>query len=202
MYLKICFLILFPVFVTFSSRAATYYVSNAGNDANSCTSPGQSWKTLEKVNGFSPLPGDRILFNRGDEWFGSIVVNSSGTPDKPLVFGAYGSGNKPAVSGLIELKNWEYSGGGIYKCHFKFINDVNLLVINGHIQHMGRYPNTGFLSYEKVDSIASVIDRELPNTPDWTGAEMVIKNNNWTISRNRIKGHSNGKIWELLNFKN
>ncbi len=194
MVIKFCFLILFPVFFFTASRATTYYVSVAGNDANSGTSPEQSWKSLEKVNDFSPLPGDQILFNRGDEWLGSIKVNSSGTPDNPIVFGAYGSGEKPVISGLVELRNWEYSENGIYKSKFNFNNDVNLLVINGHLQHLGRFPNTGYLSYEKVDNTISVIDRELPDIPDWSGAEMVIKNNNWTISRNKITGHSNGKI--------
>ena len=36
-------------FLPTSSLAATYYVSNSGNDANAGTSPETAWKTINKV---------------------------------------------------------------------------------------------------------------------------------------------------------
>ncbi len=59
-------IILFSVYV----NATNYYVSSSGNDANSGTSESSPWKTLNKVNSFTPKPGDQILFKRGDEWTG------------------------------------------------------------------------------------------------------------------------------------
>jgi len=58
-------------------RATTYYVAAAGNDSNVGTDTGHPWKTVAKVNGATFLPGDLILFNRGDAWYGtSLTVQS------------------------------------------------------------------------------------------------------------------------------
>ena len=51
---------------------ATYYASAAGNDANPGTAPAAPWRNLERVNAETFRPGDRILFNCGDEWNGSL----------------------------------------------------------------------------------------------------------------------------------
>ncbi|MBK6283798.1 MAG: hypothetical protein IPF54_15125 [Draconibacterium sp.] len=67
------------VLFSFTVNATIYYVSNSGSDSNSGTSESLSWKTLTKVNSFTPKPGDQILFKRGDEWSGTITVKSSGT---------------------------------------------------------------------------------------------------------------------------
>ena len=68
-----------------------YYVSNSvGNDSNSGLSANAPWKTLKKVNGNSFLPGDAVLFKRGDSWNGTLVPTSSGEAGKPILFGAYG----------------------------------------------------------------------------------------------------------------
>ncbi len=70
---KICRLLLTSVIILFSVyvNATNYYVSSSGNDANSGTSESSPWKTLNKVNSFTPKPGDQILFKRGEEWTGS-----------------------------------------------------------------------------------------------------------------------------------
>src|SRR5690554_1445367 len=72
-FLAILFALLF-----FNSNATVYYVSSSGNDANPGTSEALPWKTLAKVNNFTPSPGDQILFKRGDQWSGNISVKASG----------------------------------------------------------------------------------------------------------------------------
>src|SRR5690606_41902316 len=59
------------IFLNYSVSATNYYVSTSGNDSNSGTSESAPWKTLTKVNSFTPKPGDQILFKRGHEWTGS-----------------------------------------------------------------------------------------------------------------------------------
>jgi hypothetical protein len=93
-------LVLIVVMCTYSLSAKTYYVSNSGNDSNPGTSDSLAWKTLAKVNSFTPKPGDQILFKRGDTWTGTLTVKASGTSVAPITYGAWGEGAKPVITGL------------------------------------------------------------------------------------------------------
>ncbi len=81
----------------------TYYVSNAGNDANDGKSESAPWKTLEHVNLQQFRPGDQILFKAGDVWDGSLKLrNTSGTKEAPIIFDKYGSTDpdiRPIING-------------------------------------------------------------------------------------------------------
>jgi len=94
------------------ARATTYYVAAAGSDTNSGTSPATPWQTIAKLNGSTLLPGDSVLFNRGDAWYGtSLVVPSSGSSGSPITFGAYGSGANPILKGSTALNTSGYTLG-------------------------------------------------------------------------------------------
>jgi parallel beta-helix repeat protein len=54
---------------------------------------------VAKVNASRFNPGDQILFRRGDTWREQLNVPSSGTEGNPITFGAYGSGDKPIITG-------------------------------------------------------------------------------------------------------
>ncbi len=86
------------------TKGTTYYVNqDQGNDANSGTSESQAWASLDKVNSTTFLPGDKILFERGDEWTGQLSPKGSGEEGNPIVIGAYGEGGgRPLISG----NNW------------------------------------------------------------------------------------------------
>ena len=72
-------------FAATAARATSYFVAAAGSDSNSGTSSGSPWQTIAKVNGSTFLPGDSILFNRGDAWYGtSLVIPSSGSSGSPI----------------------------------------------------------------------------------------------------------------------
>ena len=107
--------------------AATYYVDAAGgDDANAGTSESAAWKTLGKVNASSFNPGDMILLRRGRRWREELVVPSSGLSGSPIVFGAYGSGDKPLISGAGLVQNWTAKSGMIHAapCNFHDIDSV------------------------------------------------------------------------------
>lgn len=77
-----------------------YYVdSETGNDNNSGNSPGQAWKTLEKVNKKIFKPGDQILFKTATHYKGRLKLNGSGNNHAPIVVGMYGEGPKPIIHG-------------------------------------------------------------------------------------------------------
>jgi parallel beta-helix repeat protein len=87
-----------------ASWAAVYYVDATGgrNDASGL-SPSAAWKTTAKVSSSSFLPGDQILFKRGEVWRETLVVPSSGSPGSPTVFGSYGVGTNPIITGADAL---------------------------------------------------------------------------------------------------
>ena len=91
-------LLLLPfIFFGFTANATNYYISSSsGNDANAGTSPGSAWQSLAKLNStFNQfIPGDSILFKRGDTFYGSITISRSGASGSPITIGAYGTRSK------------------------------------------------------------------------------------------------------------
>jgi len=104
------FLFVLVIFVAMPTRATTYYVAAAGSDTNAGTSSGAPWQTIGKVNAATFSPGDSILFNRGDAWYGTaLVVPASGSSGSPITFGAYGSGANPILKGATNLSTSGYT---------------------------------------------------------------------------------------------
>ncbi|UOQ81391.1 right-handed parallel beta-helix repeat-containing protein [Hymenobacter sp. 5414T-23] len=106
-----------------SALATTYYISSAGDDANNGTSVTSAWKTIEQVNNSSFKPGDRILFEAGETFTGSLWFQSKGTDTAPIIISSYGqgmatigSGNNYAFyspdAGGIELRRLKFVGSG------------------------------------------------------------------------------------------
>ncbi len=139
------------VFILPASATVYYISSTTGNDANSGTSTGQAWKTLEKVNSFIPKPGDQILFKSGDEWYGTLTVKASGSSVSPIVYGAYGTGAKPIITGFTSVTAWTNKGGNIWESTnaVSTLSTCNMVVINGVNTPMGRDPKFRILLFSK-----------------------------------------------------
>ena len=98
-----------------------YYVSNAGDDNNDGLTPETAWRSLVKVNATSLLPGDAVRFRRGDVWRDvPLKLNSSGTSQSPILFGAYGSGNKPRLLGSNQVSGWTLVTGDIWQASLDY----------------------------------------------------------------------------------
>jgi len=100
--------------------SATYYVdATNGNDTNNGLSESTAWKTIAKVNASIFNPGDQILFKSGETWREGLAVPSSGSNGNPITFGAYGSGNKPKITGansiLGDSGDWTNQGSNIWR---------------------------------------------------------------------------------------
>ena len=81
-----------------SVYAATYYVdATTGSDSDTGLTEDLAWQTLAKVTGASFIPGDSILFKKGETWSGGLAISSSGTPGNMITYGAYGSGADPII---------------------------------------------------------------------------------------------------------
>lgn len=77
-----------------------YYVSNNGDDNNSGTSEDAPWRTLDRVRKAELKYGDAIFFKRGSKWYGAEKINLDGV--EGITLSAYGSGEKPVLSGALE----------------------------------------------------------------------------------------------------
>ena len=94
----------------------TYYVdATLGNDSSADpTNIATPWQTIAKVN--STLTGDQsdtnVLFKKGETWREQLTVPGSGTSGHPFTFGAYGSGEKPVISGADVITDFSMAGGG------------------------------------------------------------------------------------------
>src|SRR6266446_8852327 len=91
------------------ARAATYYVdAEHGSDSNNGTSPITAWKSINKLNQQKFVPGDAILFRRGQIWREQLNLQSSGEAQRPITIDAYGEGSAPEISGadLAPPEGW------------------------------------------------------------------------------------------------
>ena len=75
-----------------SSLPTTYYVSASGSDDNDGTTPQQPWATVQKANTSVAAGPNTILFRRGDEFYGQLVLPFG------CGVGAYGDGAKPVLT--------------------------------------------------------------------------------------------------------
>ena len=105
-----------PLVCAVASAANIYYVIPRGDDAKDGMSAASAWKTCGKINKTNFEPGDTILFERGGEWREQLCVSSSGVPDKPVTFDAFGTGPKPKFFGSDVVPNNAFIalGGGKY----------------------------------------------------------------------------------------
>jgi hypothetical protein len=191
------FLILLLLIPGFAANATTYYISSSGNDANNGTSTSTPWKTLNKLNSFfaSLKPGDNVLLNRGNVFTGFITVKKSGTSSAPITIGVYGTGANPVINGFTTVSTWTNLGNNIWESTgtVSSLSSCNMVVVNGVNYAMGRYPNTGYLTFQSHSGHTSITSSSLGAT-NWTGAEVVIRKNRGVIDRSKITGQSGTKL--------
>lgn len=188
------------LFISYSLSATNYYVKTGGNDEANGTSDATAWATISKVNTVwtagTFAAGDSILFNRGDTFYGTITVKESGASGNHIILGAYGSGADPIIYGYTQLTSWvAYNDSVDYALIACESATNNMVTINGVNTAMGRYPDSGtWLTYESASTNVSITDNQLSGSPNWTGAELVLRKANWTLERSPITDHTNTVI--------
>ncbi len=190
--------IVIVIFLFLSSicAATDYYVKNGGNDLHTGTSDATAWATVEKINSMFPTlsPGDRILFRRGDTFYGTLKITKSGSSGSPITLGAYGTGEKPIVTGFTMISSWTSEGNGIYSAPLTAEGLTNMVVIDGRQYAMGRWPDSSYNIFESASSNISISDSELTSEINWTGAEVVIRKNDWSLDRCLITAHTGSTL--------
>src|ERR1035437_955962 len=195
-HLKKALILIFLVHNAIAS-ATYYYISSSGNDTNNGLSSSTPWKTIAKVNSaFSNMkPGDRILFKRGDVFTGQITLTQSGSATAKITFDAYGVGNTPVIQGNIDIISWTRFNGNIWVADCPQLGStVTNFLINGKSQQIGRYPNAdatnkGYLTINSHVGNTQLTSTSLASSPNWTGAEAVVRSARWVLDRVPIQSH-------------
>lgn len=199
------FILTFFGFLEAATAKSYYFSSLSGDDRYTSVearNPNTPWKSIHKLNLImkSLSPGDSVLFKRGEVFYGSINLYSSGLAGKPIVFGAYGQGSKPVITSLVDLEHWKAVKTGIYEAEHPLLEQApQVVIMDGTLQEMGRYPNSnapnsGYLYFQETNGKDVITDESVASDGDWTGAELVIRKSRWTIDRHRIKSHSGRDI--------
>jgi parallel beta-helix repeat protein len=187
-----CFKILVCFILPIKLFAVDYYVSNSGNDANNGLTTSTAWATLTKVNSFTFAANDRVLFQRGSTWYGSLIINRNN-----ITIDAYGSGNNPLITGYTLAGTWGNNVAGVWQVATTAKVNLNNITVDGIQVAKGRYPNTGFLNYEAIGNL-SITDNQLTGSPNWSGAKAVIRKVRWIYDVCTITSHSGS----TLNYTN
>ncbi len=179
-----------------------YFSSSTGDDSRTSTQAQSSstpWKTISKLNSFfsSLQPGDNVYFKAGDTFYGAITFTKSGSSSGGLYFGAYGSGNKPVITGLSDVSGW--TSIGTNKWESSAISNgqssAMIVLVNGTSYPMGRWPNAtdtwgGFRKITSHSGSSSISDGSLPSSPNWTGATLVMRKNQYTMEKGTVTSQS------------
>ncbi|MEO6455962.1 MAG: right-handed parallel beta-helix repeat-containing protein, partial [Ginsengibacter sp.] len=205
--MKTFFVILFLYLSNYTHATNYYFSSISGDDSRTslqAQNPSTPWKTLAKLNSFfsSLKSGDSVLLKRDETFYGSININTkSGSSTRPIIIGAFGIGDKPVVTGLKTLSNWVPIGNGIYESYNSALDSrMNIVLLNGVEQQIGRYPNIdepsgGYLYFESHVGTTSITDDEFAYPANyWTGGEIVIRQRRWLLDRATILSHTGTKI--------
>lgn len=173
--------------------AANYYLASNGNDSNDGLSPAKAWRSIDKLNSFHTklLPGDSILFRRGDSFSGEISFNISGANGNPIVFSAFGQGKNPIITGGVKLTNWQKLPGT--KLWYASASDsIAFLWMNDEFQTLARHPNNGYLTMDG-GSLTNMTSEDIKGhgANYWKGATVRMRTKRWTYEYRPIASSTN-----------
>ncbi|WP_081169457.1 T9SS type A sorting domain-containing protein [Niastella populi] len=123
-----CMLVLLCSMASLVASATNYYVdpSSTGSNQGTFNDP---WKSIDDIpwaiNYYSP--GDTIFFKRGQEYVGTMSMNSSGSSSAPIVLMPYGSGAAP----LFKYSAGHFTDPLVYNRVMIRLNQCNHIVIDG-----------------------------------------------------------------------
>ncbi|HMQ70185.1 MAG TPA: right-handed parallel beta-helix repeat-containing protein, partial [Ignavibacteria bacterium] len=172
-----------------------YYISSSGNDLNTGTSPSDPWQTIARANTAlaSALPGDQFLFNKGDTFYGTVILSKSGALGNEIVIGSYGSGDLPIITGKKLITGWTHYSGNIYRA--PVLDSIFHMYIGNQLVNIARYPNSGFLKVNSISGNTAVYSSSLNQSSGyWNGANIRLRTKNWCYETKIVSSFSGGVI--------
>jgi hypothetical protein len=134
---------------------ATYYVSPSGSDANPGTR-GAPWQTLEKVSRQAFQGGDRILFEGGQSFNGTLYLgpDDKGSREAPVAISSYGEG-RARINGVHGHGLFAYNTAGLEVSKINFSGPLKGGRGNG-IMLFNDLPGDVKLEYVRIDQVAAI----------------------------------------------
>jgi hypothetical protein len=149
------------------SKVSTFYVdATRGDDSNPGTI-GAPWRTIEKINSTVFMPGDSILFKRGEVWKAGLYFTSSGTSNNNIIIGAYGTGNLPVIDGnnytipgTTGVPLVTIAGNYVYlsDIEIRYASDVGLTLEGQHDTAHGIYAHHNYHGGIRVDGDYGIVE--------------------------------------------
>jgi hypothetical protein len=131
--------------VSSSSQTRFYVSSSTGNDGNGCTVSSYCATPAHAIGLMTS--GDTLSLKAGDTW------NTTLYPISGIVIDTFGTGADPKFDGSYTASGWVSLGNGIYETYIP--NDratLNCVTLDGNLQGMGRYPDSGYAIYSGLTS--------------------------------------------------
>jgi hypothetical protein len=176
-----------------------HYISSSGSDSNDGLTAGTTWKTISKVNSHTFVSGDQIRFKSGDSFYGNLTINQSGSTNKPIIYTSYGSGLEPIITGLSGITQWTNLSGNIWESTnaVSTLDYLNIVTVGDVNTPMGRTPNVDqvYIFESHDDALSAITCSGLTGTPDWTGAEVVIRKEGWVWQVATVTSQSGSTIY-------
>lgn len=189
--MKKLFAFVILLFLCMNSFSINYYFAASGNDISGTGTISLPWKTLTKFNTVfaSKAPGDNFLFNRGDVFYGKMIISRSGAAGLPITIGAYGTGAMPVLNGFTAVSAWTDLGSNIWESTSAVsgLTTCNMVTVNGINYAKGRYPNSDYFPYQSFTTNTSITSTSVSSAiTNWAvpaGAELVVRKNNYVTDR-------------------
>lgn len=189
--------ILIPFLISLSSfffTSTTYYVTPAGSGSGTGL---DSSNTLSYAALYSKTLayGDVVKFKAGNTYLGQHYAKNGVTYDR------YSAGTNPVISGFTTLSTWTLLSGHIYYASISS-SQLQGVSLDGTIRAMGRYPNTGYLTYTSHSGNTSITGTTIGALPaTYVGGEVAIRKYRYILDRHKITAQSGNTItYSSTNF--
>ena len=137
----------------FSLQGTAYYIdAGDGDDGNDGKTEETAWKSFDRVNAKTFLPGDKILLKADGIWNQPLNPKGSGQEDAPITIDMYGEGSRPiingngtsgpSITGAVTIYNEEY--WEIYNLEVTNLEDTDEM---GEVMDSGTSERAGILIY-------------------------------------------------------
>ena len=152
---------------------------------------------FDAINSTTIVAGDQVLLLRGQTFYGSLTINQSGSLNNRITIGAYGTGVDPIITGFTTVSAWTNLGSNIWESTnaVSTLSTVNVVSVNGVNAAMGRTPNSGsYYTFQSHSGSTSITSSNLTGSPNWTGAEAVMRIGHFKLDRRVITSQSGGTV--------
>lgn len=172
----------------------TYYVTPSGSGSGTGLDSGN---TMSYAALFSKtlVSGDIVKFKGGNTYQGQHFAKDGVTYDR------YSAGTNPVISGSTTLTTWALASGNIYWASVSSTQPQSV-TLDGALVGMGRYPNTGYLTYTSHVNNTSISGASVGTLPTtFVGGEVVIRKARFIMDRHIITAQSGTTItYSSTNF--